>query len=81
MKQDNNKPYSGLFGFSNDVCDVWIRILGIDLFIWKESKQYYAESKFAMGCDVGDGLFAIDTPWFMIYPIPDFVYRLFERSK
>ena len=83
-KQDLFRLTHGLFGFNSDICDVWIRILGADFFFWKAAECDFRfgeeqRNRFAWGTDCGDGIFAIKTPWFMIYPIPDFIYKLWDK--
>ena len=61
-----------MFKFEDHTCDWYFKILWIDLFIWKldMSGNWSLEA---------DGIFAICTPWFMVYPFPGWLYRLIDE--
>lgn len=67
-----------MFEYESEGCDWYFRFLWIELFVWKNpfrhsllDRQYYDWE--------ADGIFAICTPWFMIYPFPRWLYRLIEK--
>lgn len=57
-----------LFFAGEDLCDYWFVLGRFELFVWKRADWEKINWKdWDIGRKAGDGLFAIRTPWFLLY--------------